>query len=103
VRWQARRPAAALPRAGAPLAALDGLQAPPAPLPAPQPAAEGAAAAAAAAAAAPAACAEGDAAWDLSAGARLGSALRDASRAELGIVLSVGVAPNKLLAKLVGV
>jgi hypothetical protein len=42
-----------------------------------------------------------DEAWDLSAGVRLGGAIRDASRAELGIVLSVGVAPNKLLAKLV--
>jgi len=41
--------------------------------------------------------------WDLSAGVRLGSAIRDASRSELGIVLSVGVASNKLLAKLVGV
>jgi nucleotidyltransferase/DNA polymerase involved in DNA repair len=42
-----------------------------------------------------------EAAWDLSAGVRLGSAIRDASRSELGLVLSVGVATNKLLAKLV--
>jgi nucleotidyltransferase/DNA polymerase involved in DNA repair len=40
-------------------------------------------------------------AWELSPGIRLGSAIRDASRAELGLVLSVGVATNKLLAKLV--
>ncbi|KAI8472519.1 MAG: hypothetical protein J3K34DRAFT_457786 [Monoraphidium minutum] len=41
-----------------------------------------------------------DESWDLSPGIRLGSAIRDASRSELGLVLSVGVATNKLLAKL---
>jgi hypothetical protein len=42
-----------------------------------------------------------DESWDLSAGVRLGGAIRDASRSELGVVLSIGVATNKLLAKLV--
>lgn len=39
-------------------------------------------------------------AWDLSPGIRLASSIRQAAAAELGLCVSVGIAHNKLLAKL---
>lgn len=38
--------------------------------------------------------------WDLSGGAAVAAAVRAAARQQLGLTVSVGVAPNKLLAKL---